>query len=76
MQHDGWLGRGDRHARLAAVCHVIVQGRVRELRAPARAGPAVLLGFYRPSLATPGSGVALEVLSDILAGARPPPRRA
>ena len=33
----------------------------------------LLLGFYRPSLAAPGSGVALEVLSDILAGAPPPP---
>lgn len=39
------------------------------LRAPARAGPAVLLGFYRPPLNS-REGVVGEVLADILSGGR------
>ncbi len=38
------------------------------LRAPARSGPAAMLGYYRPPL-TSYEGVVLEVLSDVLAGA-------
>ncbi|GLC36704.1 hypothetical protein PLESTB_000132500 [Pleodorina starrii] len=39
------------------------------LRAPARSGPAVLLGYYRPPLSS-REGVVLDVLADVLAGGR------
>ncbi|GIL57933.1 hypothetical protein Vafri_13124 [Volvox africanus] len=61
----GPWGRGEQDPRPEA----FLSGSRTLLRAPARSGPAALLGYYRPPLSC-REGVVLEVLADVLAGGR------
>lgn len=67
LQRAAALVRADEDPRPEAVLSGSAGDAV--LRAPARSGPAAMLGYYRPPL-TSYEGVVLEVLSDVLAGSR------